>query len=657
MFIRVLLIVGLVVLALARPAAQAPDEATRLAASSALIVTGRVIALDSGYDGVAIYTYVTLDVAEVVKGSVGAAPVTPIVIKQIGGVVDDLGLYIAGQARFAVGDDVLVFLSARPRDGTLYTVGLAEGAWALTRGLTGRLTAVRSGTAFEVAALHASVAPGAQADAPSFVPVPPEWVGASPRVGRSSFTFLADGPARWHQADEGLPIAVDYNTMPGNGLAALDGALGAWSGAGTTLRLDRGQTGDAVCPSSRFTDSGRIAFFWNDPCGEIGDGDATTFGVGGGYFTPGSVRTINGVVFQEFLQGIAILNNVGPHLSSAACLQVAATHVLGHAVGLGDSTDTGAVMLRTLRSSCSAGSTGLGADDVAGLRAIYQPQGSAGLPPQAPTALTATVTLNTVVLNWTPPASGGVVLSYIVEAGSGAGFSDLAVMAVSGSTPTLTVTGVPARSYFVRVRARNSLGTSVPSPERIVNVGSCTVPAAPTGLAFTAVDGLVSITWTPHPGGGVQGYRLSAGTEPGRFNSLVTQLGPTAAFSGVAPPGNYYVRVQTITTCAMGPASSDLLVIVQACTAPPAAPANLRFTKAGNVVTLSWNAPASGAPSRYRLVVGSAAGGSNLLIMDTGNNATTLTTTAPNGTYFVRVQSVNSCGAGPSSNEAVIAVP
>ncbi len=666
MSIRFLLIAGFVILALARPQAQTSTAVAALAESSTLVATGRVTALESANDGVAIYTYVTLEVAEVLKdsghgdGAIGSGG--SIVLKQIGGVADDVGLHIDGQARFAIGEDVLVFLAARPRDRTLYTVGLAQGAWQLTIGLSGRLTALQAGTAFEVASLRT---PGAgrlpaTAGAQPFVTTPSEMAGDSPTRGVAAFTFLADGPARWHQADDGVSIPVDYATipagLPGDGLAALDGALGAWNGVGTTLRLDRGQTSAATCPASRFSGNGRIAFYWNDPCGEIGDGDTVTFGVGGGYFTSGSVRTVNGVVFAQFLQGIAILNNVGPHLTSSACLQDAATHVLGHAVGLGDSSDGTAVMFRTLRSSCSSGSTGLGSDDVAGLRAIYQPLGAGGQPPQAPTALTATVNINTVVLNWSPAPTSGVALSYIVEAGSSTGLANLELLTVPGTTPTLTVTAVPPGVYFVRVRARNSLGTSAPSPETVVSVGPCTLPGAPTGLSYTAVESLVSIAWTAPPGS-VQGYLLSAGFGPGQSNALVAKLGPTPAFNGMAPPGNYYVRVQAMNACGVGPASADLLVTVQACTAPPSSPTNLRFTKAGNVVTLDWDAPASGQPPRYRLVVGSAAGGADLLVADTANSSPTLRTAAPNGTYFVKVQAVNSCGASPYSNERIIEVP
>jgi hypothetical protein len=459
-----------------------------------------------------------------------------------------------------------------------------------------------------------------------------------------------------------MAIPVDYATvpggLPGGGLPALTAAIGAWNGVGTALVLNPGNTGAATCPASGFSGNGRIAFYWDDPCGEIGDGDAVTFGVGGGYFTDGSLRTVNGVVFAQFLQGIAILNNVGPHRSTAACLQDAATHVLGHAVGLGDSGDGSAVMFQTLRAGCSSGSSGLGNDDIAGLRAIYPALPGGGEPPHAPTAVAGNVTGSTVVLNWTPATTGGVVLSYVVEAGSASGLANLAVLTVPGSLPGVAVAAVPPGTYFVRVRARNALGTSVASPETIINVAPCVPPGAPTGLSYSAADNIVSISWTaPASNPPLQGYVLSAGFGPGQANALVTQLGPTPAFGGFAPAGNYYVRVQAVNACGPGPASADLLVTVQSCAAPPSAPTNLRFTKNGNVVTLNWDAPASGTASQYRLLVGSVAGGADLLIANTADNTTTMVANAPNGTYFVKVQAVNLCGASTSSNEVIVTVP
>ena len=642
---RSVILVGLVALAMARPQAQTVELISSLADSSTVIATGKVLALSSANDGVAIYTYVTLQVAAVLKGSL---PGGSIVLKQIGGLANGVGLHIEGQARFSVGDDVLVFLAVRPRDRTLYTVGLARGAW-------------RASDASDVrAAVMARPQPDPVAGE-RFVTSPPEMAAADLTAGIANFTFLEDGPARWHQADEGVPIPVHFATpllsLPADPVETLDAAIGAWNAVGTTLSLNRGSSGNHACPARAFSGNGRIAFYWDDPCGEIGDGDAVTFGVGGGYFTDGSVRTINGVVFAQFLQGIAILNNVGPHRTTPACLQDAATHVLGHAIGLGDSADSTAVMFQTLRAACSSGASGLGNDDIAGLRAIYPAMPGGGLPPQAPTAFTANVTGNTVALNWTPATTGGVVLNYVIEAGSSPGLANLAILTVPGGPPSVTVTAPPG-AYFVRVRARNALGTSAASPETVVNVAPCALPAAPTGLSYTAVDNIVSIAWTPPASSTpIQGYHLSAGSGPGQSNALVTQLGPTPAFGGFAPAGNYFVRVQAISSCGVGPASADLLVTVQSCAAPPSAPTNLRFTKAGNAVILNWDAPASGTPSQYRIVVGSVAGGADLLIANTADNSTTLVATAPNGTYFVKVQAVNLCGPSPSSNEVIVTVP
>src|SRR4029077_2431531 len=106
-----------------------------------------------------------------------------------------------------------------------------------------------------------------------------------------------------------------------------------------------------------------------------------------------------------------------------------------------------------------------------------------------PSGLTVAVAGSRVVLAWIAPAGGDAPSSYVIEAGSSSGRIDLANFDTGSSAPSLVVDGVPAGTYYVRVRARNAAGVSAPSGEALVIVGDLTqcTPNSPTGLAASIV--------------------------------------------------------------------------------------------------------------------------------------------------------------------------
>ncbi len=630
------------------------ESAAALADASRLVVTGQVTSVEARADAGLIYTYATVQVGDVLKGEIGTGT---IVVKQLGGTLPTLGLYISDQAVMRPGERALLFLSVRPRDGTLTTTALARGKWPLVMDLaSGLAAAAMDSQAIALDdTLRATIAASRPRDE-AFVSVPPEMARAAD-LARPAYGYIPTsegGPARWHEADEGHRIPIDF--QDGTDVGILDIAIGTWNGVNTTLELEKAGNGPAVCPARNFTRPGRIALYWNDPCGEVADDG--TFGVGGGFFTPGFQKTINGTTFNGFVQGLAILNNAGPHLgTNVGCLRDAAIHVLGHAVGLGHGAN-GSVMQATLRSGCTTGTSGLASDDIDGLRSIYPAFAGGGYPPNPPTSINASVVLDTVTLSWTPAATGGAAQSYILEAGSAPGLANIATFTLNGTGTSTVVGAVPPGQYFVRVRARNILGTSGPSPDRQVTVGPCAAPGAPSGLSYSTADNLVTLNWNPPATGVAQGYWLFAGFSPGASDALVMPLGPTPSFMATAPFGHYYVRIAARNSCATSPVTPDVQVSLEPCTAPPAAPTGLTFTQAGNIVTLSWSAPASGnLPSSYDILAGNDPGVANLLHVNTGSNRTSFVASAPPGTYYVRAGSRNNCTADPAtSNEVQIVV-
>lgn len=128
------LAIGVTVALLAPLWAELPAAATvavrldlaGLVARADRIAVGRVARQEArwaaGHD--AIVTEVTIDVARSVKGSL--SPGDRVVVLREGGELGDVGMRVEGAARFAPGEEVLVFLERRG-DGATWTVGMAQG--------------------------------------------------------------------------------------------------------------------------------------------------------------------------------------------------------------------------------------------------------------------------------------------------------------------------------------------------------------------------------------------------------------------------------------------------------------------------------------------------------------------------------------------------
>ena len=95
--------------------------------------------------------------------------------------------------------------------------------------------------------------------------------------------------------------------------------------------------------------------------------------------------------------------------------------------------------------------------------------GGVAAPPSAPNFTSHAVSGSTVTLNWAAPTSG-TPTSYIVEAGSAPGLSNLAVANTGSAATSVSFPGVPPGTYYVRLRAVNAQGASVVSNERTIVV-------------------------------------------------------------------------------------------------------------------------------------------------------------------------------------------
>lgn len=556
-----------------------------LARSSAAAVQGRVVATSAHWDDAAdtIYTFVTIDVVK--SWGLPGQPAR-VVVKQLGGIVGDTAFVVGGQAQFTVGEDVLVFLDVRPRDNTLSVAGLEQGKWVLTGSADAATSATREVRGHDqatvvtrdytsAAALDALASlAGTRVSAAGAVlqaPVPQAArAGLDGRAG-AAYTLLSSTPARWHEADTAAPVYVDTQSgghpqFAGGGLTQLANAVAIWSAAGS-LRLQNGVARGPRCFSNSENDY-RLSVTYGDPCGEISDA-SSTLAIGGAYYSGGDQRTVNGVTYWKIVKGMIITDNPTSKWSgfTTGCYEDVLVHELGHAIGFGHATARPAIMYPSISSTCFSRtvSSGLAADDLAGMAAVYPGAGAPPPPPSSapgtPTGLLSSVSGSTVTIRWNAPTSGGAATGYQLIAGTAPGASNIGAIPVTGTT--LVVPGVPNGVYYARVVATNAAGASAATADVTITVGPA-APGAPRSLAAVSPSpGVVSISWlAPSSGAAPTSYVLLAGHTPGASTYQIPVAGTGLAGGGV-PAGVYYVRIVALNGATPGPASAEVALTVR----------------------------------------------------------------------------------------------
>jgi hypothetical protein len=184
-------------------------------------------------------------------------------------------------------------------------------------------------------------------------------------------------------------------------------------------------------------------------------------------------------------------------------------------------------------------------------------------------------------------------------------------------------------------------------------------PGAPTGFDASVSGNLVTFSWAaPTTGAPPTSYTLVARTTGGALLTTLS-VGAGSSYAVTAPNGIYAVSIRAANTSGSGPESAPVTVTVPAAVAAPGAPVNLAASVAGDTVSFTWAAPASGgSPAGYTLLAGLTPGFSvAVAALPLGPMPRTATVpSVPAGIYYVRLVAQNAGGTSPASNEVVVTV-
>jgi hypothetical protein len=191
-------------------------------------------------------------------------------------------------------------------------------------------------------------------------------------------------------------------------------------------------------------------------------------------------------------------------------------------------------------SSSSSSGTG-GSGDPA---TLAPPSGSSAPPsvPAAPSGLAATAGSATVGLQWT--GSSGATSYHVKRATTNGGpYTQIAAPTSATYTDTSVTNGT---TYYYVASALDSAGESVNSAQvSAAPVASVTTPAVPTGLAATAGNALVSLSWSASSG--ATSYHVKRATASGGpYTQIAAPASATYADTALTNGTAYYYVISAV---------------------------------------------------------------------------------------------------------------
>ena len=283
--------------------------------------------------------------------------------------------------------------------------------------------------------------------------------------------------------------------------------------------------------------------------------------------------------------------------------------------------------------------------NVDGAAGAYSSTVSGAAKAVAPAAPTVTMTYSDSgkpKLTWSAVSGAASYRVYRSES-RGTGYS---LLGTTTSTSYVNTGAAAGKTYYYRVKAVNSAGTSAYS-NIVSGRAKAAIPAAPrVTIGNSSASGKPQLTWAAVDGAAK--YEIYRSTQQSTgFTLLGTTTSTSYVNTGAAVGKTYYYKVRALNVDGAAGAYSSTVSGAAKAVAPAAPTVTMTYSDSGKP-KLTWSA-VSGAAS-YRVYRSESRGTGYSLLGTTTSTSYVNTGAAVGKTYYYRVKAVNSAGTSAYSN-------